>query len=288
MGLTPLQRFADILRKIYLLQLADFFWFIRLYLLVYKENNEFRNQYPNVPVPPPLILYDIQGNCSLPGFYYGGLSHAHEISQTIAAGKPQEMLNILEWGCGPARVLRHLQSPDGSDWRLWGSDYNAHTISWCKQHWPTINFLQNGLAPPIPAENGFFDVIYCVSVFTHLSKELHQQWITEIIRLLKPGGLFIGTFHGEEYRTDLTSDEQLLFDSGELVTRGKTREGKKNFGAYHCDSFVRKLLSPFRDVKKLDTFSGRQTAWSALKESDEILSSRVQRGGAANLPVYTV
>lgn len=288
MALTPLQRTANILRKIYLLQLADFFWFIRLYLSAYKENNEFRKQYSNVPVPPALMLYDIQGNCSLSGFYHGGLSHAHEISQIISAEKPQKTLNILEWGCGPARVLRHLKSPDGSDWRLWGADYNVHTVSWCKEHWPTINFLQNDLVPPIPAENDFFDVIYCVSVFTHLSKELHQQWINEVIRLLKPGGLFIGTFHGEEYRTDLTRDEQLVFDSGELVTRGKTREGKKNYGAYHCDSFVKQLLAPFKEARKLDTFSGRQTAWSAIKKNDVWLPSNVLRGGDVRKTVNMV
>lgn len=161
-------------------------------------------------------------------------------------------------------MLRHLNSIDDS-WELWGADYNPQTISWCQSHWSNINFIQNDLAPPIPAKDEFFDVIYCISVFTHLSKERHQQWMNEIHRLLKPGGLFIGTFHGEAYRVDLTHDELQQFDSGELVIRDKTREGKKNYGAYHCDSFVRKLLSPFNIVKKLDAFPGRQTAWYAIK-----------------------
>lgn len=288
MSLTPLQRFADLLRKIYLLQLADFFWFIRLYLLDHKSNKQFRKEHPGIQVPPPMMLYDIQGNCNLSGFYYGGLSHAHEISKIIATEMPEKTLKILEWGCGPARVLRHLKSTDGSDWGLWGSDYNLRTISWCRRHWSNINFLHNGLAPPIPVEKEFYDVIYCISVFTHLSKELHQQWVTEILRLLKPGGLFIGTFHGEPYRVDLTLDEQRRFDSGELINRGKAREGKKNYGAYHCDSFVQQLLSPFNVVKKLDTFPGRQTAWYAIKENDGKISSNVLVGDVASIPAYMV
>lgn len=265
MSLTRLQRLADLLRKIYLLQFADFLWFVRSYCLDYKANNRFKKDHPGVPIPTPIMLYDIQGDCKLSGFHYGGLTHAQEISRIIAAELPDQPLKILEWGCGPARVIRHLKSPNGSCWELCGSDYNARTISWCRQHCSNVHFIKNDLEPPISADSEYFDVIYCISVFTHLSKERHQQWLTEILRLLKPGGLLISTFHGEAYRVDLTHDEQRVFDLGELVIRDKIREGRKNFSAYHCDSFVRQFLSPFKVINKLEAFPGRQTAWTAIK-----------------------
>jgi SAM-dependent methyltransferase len=111
-----------------------------------------------------------------------------------------------------------------------------------------------------------FDVIYCISVFTHLSEPLHYQWVEEILRLLKPGGLFIGTFHGDRYRDHLDPDEQKKFDDGELVVRDKIREGKKNFASYHGNRFVQNLLSPFSSCWCIDEAGLQQTVWCALKE----------------------
>lgn len=267
MSLTPLQRLTFTLRKMYALQLADFFWFLRLYWLNRPANAQFRTNFPRVPVPPPAMLYDILGSCDLTGFYLSGLDHAKEISKIISVEKPGKSLKILEWGCGPARVLPYLNSSDGCDWDLWGSDYNPQSISWCQRHWSNIHFIHNGLEPPIALDDGQLDVIYCISVFTHLSEARHYQWITEILRLLKPGGLFIGTFHGEEYRYQLTADELERFNSGDLIVRDKIREGKKNYGAYHCNDFVLRLLAPFDVVKKLDTTGGfRQSVWTAIKK----------------------
>jgi SAM-dependent methyltransferase len=269
MSLTPLQRFAYVLRKMHLLHLADLFWFLRLYWLNRKANTLFRKQHPDVPVPPPMMLYDILGSCDLSGFYLSGQEHAHEISRIISAERPEKFLRILEWGGGPARVLQHLNSPDDYSWDLWGSDYNLQSISWCQHNWSDIHFIHHELEPPIPVENEFLDVIYCISVFTHPSEASHHQWVTEILRLLKPGGLFIGTFRGEAFRDELTNEEQLRLDCGELVIRDKIREGKKDYSAYHSDDFVRQLLVPFDVVKKLDMVTGfRQEVWAAIKNGN--------------------
>jgi SAM-dependent methyltransferase len=267
MSLTHRQRLAYVMRKVHLLPLADFLWFLRLYWLNRKDNFRFMKEHPAVPVPPPLMLYDIQGNCDVSGFYNSGKDHAHEISKIIMAEFQGKSLKILEWGCGPARVLQHLESSDGGSWELWGSDYNIRSILWCQRYWPAVQFIHNGLEPPIPTENEIFDVVYCISVFTHLSEKRHYQWVDEINRLLKPGGLFIGTFHGEAFRDSMTDEENRRFDKGELVIRDKIREGKKDFSAYHCDDFVRRLLTNFVMVKRLEAVAGfRQTVWTAFKK----------------------
>jgi SAM-dependent methyltransferase len=133
-------------------------------------------------------------------------------------------------------------------------------------NFPDINFILNDLEPPIAIKDCSFDVIYCISVFTHLSEARHYQWIDEISRLLKPGGLFVGTFRGEWFRKDLTCDERLQFDKGVMVIRDKIKEGKKDYAAYHCDSFVTSLLSSFRNTRKLDPVSNFvQSMWIASK-----------------------
>lgn len=265
MSLTLRQRCAAVLRKMCLLQLADYLFFLFLLFRQREGNRNFCQNHPEVCVPPAAILYDILGTCDIAGFFLSGKEHASSIGKIICQSHAGRPLKILEWGCGPARVLQYLQSPSDDLWELYGSDYNPVTIDWCRTNLPQIQFINNSLEPPIKAVSESFDVIYCISVFTHLSESLHYQWMQEIIRLLKPGGLFISTFHGNSYRDHLSLEEQKKFDNGELVVRDNIREGKKNFAAYHGDLFVNNFLSPFSSFWCLDEPSMQQTVWCALK-----------------------
>ena len=42
-----------------------------------------------------------------------------------------------------------------------------------------------------------FDLIYAVSVFTHLDLDLGRRWLADLHRILKPGGLLLFSVHGE-------------------------------------------------------------------------------------------
>ena len=53
---------------------------------------------------------------------------------------------------------------------------------------PTFN-------PPLGLEHGSFDLIYAISVFTHLTDN-SVPWLLELRRMLKPDGLLIATFMG--------------------------------------------------------------------------------------------
>lgn len=264
MKLTLRQKLAAILRTLHLLPMADFAWFLILYLRRRKPDQRFLQEHPNALVPPPMILYDILGQCDLWGYYKSGKDDASEIGRIISLHRNSN-LRVLEWGCGPARVLQHLTSPLGQYWQLNGSDYNPRSIAWCGKNIPDIRFYQNNLHPPIPVQTDSFDVVFCISVFTHLSEQLHLQWIEEIHRVLVPGGLFIGTFHGEKYRNQLTLREQKEFDAGQFVVRGNIKEGKKDYTAFHADEFIHHLLSPFARHWQEPSAVFRQTVWCAEK-----------------------
>lgn len=267
-SLTLRQRLANLFRRMRLLQLADFFLFIKLRFELRKKNRQFREENTDACIPPAFILYDILGSCDIAGYFWSGKEDARSMSSIIDnyhRGKP---LKILEWGCGPARVLQHLVSPRSASWELYGSDYNEKTIAWCQQNYKNMQFIQNQLLPPIPVESSYFDVVYCISVFTHLSEALHYEWRDELLRILKPGGLFIGTFHGNRHRCDLTNEERERFDQGQLVVRDKIREGKKNFSAYHGERFMRDLLAPFTNVGIHETKEFRQTVWCGVKSCE--------------------
>jgi cyclopropane fatty-acyl-phospholipid synthase-like methyltransferase len=45
--------------------------------------------------------------------------------------------------------------------------------------------------------DGYFDLVYAISVFTHITHEW-SAWLLELHRILKPEGLLLATFCGPE------------------------------------------------------------------------------------------
>ena len=123
-----------------------------------------------------------------------------------------------------------------------GFDYNSKSIGWCNQNIDGVSFHVNPLAPPLPCESDSFDCIYCLSVFTHLSEELHYAWAEELTRVVKPGGLILISTQGDAFRHLLLNEERLKFDQGQLVIRGNIKEGMRCFNAFHPNSFVRQKM----------------------------------------------
>ena len=154
-----------------------------------------------------------------------------------------EHKTILDWGCGPCRVLRHLPQLLGNSNTYHGTDYNARTIAWCKATLSDIKFHHNGIQPALPYPDSHFDVIYGLSIFTHLSETHHFEWYRELRRVLKPNGIFLFTMQGENFLVKLTAQEKDAFLRGQLVVRGNVKEGHRTYSAFHPDPFLHSLFA---------------------------------------------
>jgi SAM-dependent methyltransferase len=143
------------------------------------------------------------------------------------------------------RVLRHLPEVIGYKHSFVGLDYNRETINWAKSSFPNIEFKLNNLHPPLPLEDGSVDVIYCISVFTHLSEEVFKAYVRDIYRALKKGGILIATLHGDRNSVRLLQAELEKYNKGQFVERGKVEEGKRIFASYHPQAFVKTVFSQF-------------------------------------------
>lgn len=99
---------------------------------------------------------------------------------------------ILDFGCGWGRIIRFFLR-DVEPSRLWGCDPVERMIDICKNDNPWCNFKIINTRPPSPFEDDTFDLIYSFSVFSHLSEEMHNVLLTELNRILRPGGLLIVT-----------------------------------------------------------------------------------------------
>lgn len=246
---TSKQRAIHLFRQLRILKSIDYLRYLAQCVQHHADNQSFVAAHPALRLPPLRIAYDAYGHTNWSAYLATGLEHAKIIRELIRkyASTHDGVLAVCEWGCGPARILRHLPAlwPSGA-LELHGFDYNAASITWCRENIPGIRFELNALEPPLEQPDNSLDCLYGVSVFTHLSRELHDAWMQEISRVVKPGGLMILTTHGDTTRANLLVHEQALYDRGELVVRDKAPEGKRTFVAYQPPAYMRHhLLSAF-------------------------------------------
>ena len=158
-------------------------------------------------------------------------------------GTPADSLGaMLDFGCGCGRVTRHWQDLPGT---VHGSDYNPLLVDWCARHLQFAEFRTNGLEPPLPYEDGTFDFLYSISIFTHLEEPLQVPWMQELVRVVRPGGLILITVSGETHARSLPGWERFRgqFEAGQLVVRKPERTGSNACAVYHPPSYVRDVLT---------------------------------------------
>lgn len=107
-------------------------------------------------------------------------------------------LHVMDFGCSSGRVLRHFESEHISrNWTLYGIDLQAKAIEWMRQNFPPhYQIATSSIMPHLPFADNSLDVIYGISIFTHI-KYLWDAWLLELRRVLKPNGLLIQTVHTE-------------------------------------------------------------------------------------------
>jgi SAM-dependent methyltransferase len=235
-------------------------------------NRRFAREHPDFAIPPAELMFDALAHIDLAGYRASGMQHATGVARIVDAAFPDGPLELLEWGCGPGRLIRHMPSLLASHpARIVGSDYNPRTVRWCAEHLDGIAFVQNGLRPPLPLAGARFDVAYCISVFTHLSEDVQLAWADELRRVLKPGGLLICTTQGDNYRHLLADPgERARYAAGEVVVQGNYAEGRKWFLAIHPDRFIReRLLGGYTGVQRISApteYGFAQDMWVAWKD----------------------
>jgi SAM-dependent methyltransferase len=110
-------------------------------------------------------------------------------------------IRLLDFGCASGRMMRWFDVI-ADRCEIWGVDISARHIIWCQQHLtPPFKFATVTTAPHLPFEDGYFDLIYCGSVFTHIA-DLADAWLLELKRILRPTGRLYITVH-DKHSADL-------------------------------------------------------------------------------------
>jgi len=151
-----------------------------------------------------------------------------------------ELGSILDLGCGCGRVIRHWPDLPGE---VHGTDANEALVGWCRENLSFARFGTNGVGPPLDYGDEYFDLVYTLSVLTHLPAELQLPWMRELSRVLRPGGRLLLTTHGRAYAGRLTPFELRAFEAGELVVRWPQAAGTNLCTVFHPESYVRETLA---------------------------------------------
>ena len=235
-------KITALLRKLRLMHLGDR---LNFYYQKYKNrgsNKLFKENNPGVILPPDYMIYE-SFQMNYENYYNNSVNTAKWLTGYFKKYIEMKNKKMLEWGCGPARIIQHMPVILDHNCEIYGSDYNPKTIEWCKKNIPDIHFSKNNLQPPLSFENDFFDIIYATSVFTHLSEEMHYAWLAELHRISKKNGIIFLTTHGDNCKSILTPEELKRFEEGKIVIRGNVKEGHRTFAAYQPTEFMRKLFS---------------------------------------------
>jgi ubiquinone/menaquinone biosynthesis C-methylase UbiE len=213
-----------------------------------KDNALFKANNPNVILPPDYLMYE-SFQMNYKKYYIDSVETANSLVSYFKKHTELKHKKILDWGCGPGRVIRHLPKIIGNDCEYYGTDYNKKTIDWCQRHLKEVIFNLNTLDAKLPYSDNYFDVIYGISIFTHLSEQLHYDWFNELIRILKPNGILYLTMQGDNFKIKLTDNELSDYNQDKLIVRGKVKEGHRTFSAFHPKGFMKQL---FKDVSILE------------------------------------
>ena len=255
------------LRKLGLLEQADYVKFTLSYFSYFSKNRNFKKNNLDVKLPPHYMLFESFGKMDYASYYEKGKESAVDILDLLKKHHSLENINLLEWGCGPVRILRHIPKIlADKKVNVFGADYNPKTIDWDKHSFDNISFSKNELLPSLEYDNDFFDIIYCISVFTHLDEKTELKWFDEIVRVLKPGGIFLLSIHGESSKDRLSENEKKIFDEKGCVIRSNVTEGKRSFTSYNSEKFMREIM--LKDVVILEFIPGKtneQDIWIVRK-----------------------
>jgi ubiquinone/menaquinone biosynthesis C-methylase UbiE len=166
-----------------------------------KSNQKCRQ---GLPVPPPELR--IGYGDTIESYLEGGKKVSEKMIEILQEHKEiPEKPRILDFGCAAGRMLRWLKEY-AEKGECWGADIRAGHIVWCKMNLaPPFHFFVNTTIPHLPFPDGYFDLIYAGSVFTHID-DMADTWLLELRRITRPDGCIYITFHDDHTLEKLANE----------------------------------------------------------------------------------
>jgi SAM-dependent methyltransferase len=225
----------------------------------------------DIELPSEALMIAVAGHGDKAEFDRSRRAGAEQLQDDLAtAGIDVSLLrDVLDFGCGCGRLLAGW-AINGHAFRLHGCDYNPRLVDWCNVHIPGVTAKKNKIGAPIPYDDESLDLIYLLSVFTHLTLAEQQRLIGEFHRALRPGGYVYVTFHGEYFYpaifAQLANGESEFRRNGFLINHAH-REGTNICWTLHTLENLIRLHRGFIPLKHFTSIARGPTDVASWQDS---------------------
>jgi LmbE family N-acetylglucosaminyl deacetylase/SAM-dependent methyltransferase len=156
-----------------------------------------RDDLDRFPSPPEEYMYRVAHTRDAHFYKLAAIRTFGEIVQLLNRHVDWDNIETtLDWGCGSGRLSAQFLSAAPSI-GLTGADIDVDAIEWCRSNFTEGRFHVLAPLPPTPYDDCEFGLIVAHSVLTHLQRDVQEAWLQEMHRVLKPGGWFVATTHGD-------------------------------------------------------------------------------------------
>jgi SAM-dependent methyltransferase len=145
------------------------------------------------PFPPWTEMLTVGGETDIRKFLSIGYACFNSVFRCITPDNRKR--KILDFGVGCARTMRFFYRYLDK-FECYGCDVDKKSIEYLNKSMPFIDAYSSNTLPKLKYHDDFFDIIFCISVFTHFNKDLFETWMGEMYRIMKKGGIFIFSLHG--------------------------------------------------------------------------------------------
>ena len=178
--------------------------------------------------------------------------------------------SVLDWGSSIGGVAMLIN--DGLRVKVTAADVDRPAIAWLRRRRKRMTTAVLEPAKPLPFEDDSFDAIYGISVLTHIPPDLQEFYLSELYRVIKPGGIVLLTVKGYDSIARARSaslprhlhpqDKNELDWSGvfyssypeNMLAKMKFARDHAGYGiTYHADAYIEQVFSRWFNVDRSAT-----------------------------------